>query len=158
MVNSLAIGGILKRLYKEFDMGLFLHRLRVQKIIYLLQESGINLGYNFSWYFYGPYSAELTRDAFQIGDFNNIKPIGFENLDIEKKFYEFISRIEKHKEDNTWLEVASSILLLRRLYPEKKKEQIIVDIKKKRKELENLNGKINSVWEELKGWLIPNSK
>lgn len=43
----------------------FSERKRLQKIIYLLQESGINFGVDFSWYIYGPYSPALTRVAYK---------------------------------------------------------------------------------------------
>jgi len=44
----------------------FNDRLIIQKAIYLAQVAGIQLGYRFSWYIHGPYSAALTRDAFTI--------------------------------------------------------------------------------------------
>jgi hypothetical protein len=40
-------------------------RLKLQKTIYLLQGCGLNLGYGFSWYRYGPYSQELVYDAYK---------------------------------------------------------------------------------------------
>jgi hypothetical protein len=43
----------------EFD-----DRLTLQKGVYLLQESGIHLGYRYRWYLRGPYSSDLTTDAF----------------------------------------------------------------------------------------------
>jgi len=41
-------------------------RKLLQKKIYILQESGLNLGYHFGWYIYGPYSPDLTKDAFDL--------------------------------------------------------------------------------------------
>jgi uncharacterized protein YwgA len=41
-------------------------RLRLQKIIYLLQSYGLQLGYGFSWYKHGPYSQELVYDAYRV--------------------------------------------------------------------------------------------
>jgi len=38
----------------------------LQKTIYLLQELGSDLGYHFKWYIHGPYSSELTEDAFML--------------------------------------------------------------------------------------------
>lgn len=43
-------------------------RLLLQKRIFLLQMSGVDLGYRFSWYLRGPYSPTLTQDAFAIDD------------------------------------------------------------------------------------------
>lgn len=41
-------------------------RKLLQKKVYMLQEAGLNLGYHFGWYIYGPYSPNLTRDAFEL--------------------------------------------------------------------------------------------
>lgn len=41
-------------------------RLRLQKLVYLLQASGVKLGYGFSWYKYGPYSQELVQDSYEV--------------------------------------------------------------------------------------------
>jgi len=44
--------------YKSFD-----DRLQMQKMVYLLQEEGINIGdYGFDWYKHGPYSQVLLDD------------------------------------------------------------------------------------------------
>ena len=41
-------------------------RLKLQKTIYLLQANGLQLGYGFSWYKYGPYSQDLVQDAYEV--------------------------------------------------------------------------------------------
>ena len=41
-------------------------RLKLQKTIYLLQAHGLQLGYGFSWYRYGPYSKDLVYDAYSV--------------------------------------------------------------------------------------------
>ncbi|MBC8500687.1 MAG: hypothetical protein ISS25_00555 [Nanoarchaeota archaeon] len=151
-MNSLALGGVLKRIYEHFDMQSFSNRLRVQKVIYLLQGVGINLGYSYSWYIYGPYSTGLTRDAFQITNFKNVKPIGFVEPSTEKKFQEFTKKI-KQKND-FWLEVASSIHFLKELYPNKTKSSIINEIQNKRTKFNNKKDKILQVWEDIEGWII----
>lgn len=45
----------------EFD-----ERMAVQKAIYLCQGGGVHLGYRYNWYLRGPYSPDLTRDAFDL--------------------------------------------------------------------------------------------
>jgi len=42
----------------------FQDRLVIQKLVYLLELSGIDLGYRFSLYVRGPYSPDLTRDIY----------------------------------------------------------------------------------------------
>lgn len=60
----------LKLIMDDLNLGLttFDDRLTVQKSIYLIEELGLNLGYRFSWYLRGPYSPELTRDAFEVNE------------------------------------------------------------------------------------------
>ena len=49
-----------------FKMDTFDDRLILQKAVYLAQAKGVNLGYYYSWYLYGPYTSALARDAFEI--------------------------------------------------------------------------------------------
>lgn len=60
----------LKLIMDDLKLGLtrFDDRLTLQKSIYLLEELGLNFGYRFSWYLRGPYSPELTRDAFEVNE------------------------------------------------------------------------------------------
>jgi uncharacterized protein YwgA len=111
-VNPLFLGGVLKNIYSSFDMQSFENRLKLQKIIYLLQAHGLNLGYVFSLYLYGPYSTELTRDGFELPEFSKINFASFENTDSQGKFQSFVRFIEPHKNNITWLEIAASIHLL----------------------------------------------
>lgn len=57
----------------ELDLDDFDKRLILQKSIYLLQEAGVKLGYSYSWYLKGPYSSDLTSDAFDMKDIVNTK-------------------------------------------------------------------------------------
>jgi len=41
-------------------------RLRTQKAVYLGQLSGVDLGYRYNWYVYGPYSPRLTQDYYAL--------------------------------------------------------------------------------------------
>ena len=46
----------------------FRSRKILQKKMYLLQLTGIDLGYRYNWYLYGPYSPALASDTFTIRD------------------------------------------------------------------------------------------
>jgi len=153
-MNSLALGGILKRIYSDFDMASFSNRLKLQKIIYLLQASGISLGYTYSYYLYGPYSTELTKEAFQITNYKDIKEVGFEDKEIENKFQDFLKRIENHKNDEFWLEVASSIHLISKVYPKMPREEVVRMIQEKRSQLQKKGEEIKAVWKDLEGWIL----
>jgi uncharacterized protein YwgA len=50
----------------DFKINSFQDRLIMQKSVYLAQAAGVNLGYFYHWYLYGPYSPSLTRDEFAI--------------------------------------------------------------------------------------------
>ena len=59
---KLAIDG----LNLPFKIDGFQDRLIMQKSVYLAQAAGVNLGYYYHWYLYGPYSPSLTRDEYTI--------------------------------------------------------------------------------------------
>ncbi len=44
------------------------NRMEVQKAVYLVQASGISLGYTYGWYLKGPYSPSLTRDYYSLSE------------------------------------------------------------------------------------------
>lgn len=46
----------------------FEKRLKMQKMVYLLEILGEDVGYGFNWYKRGPYSPDLTRDAYELQD------------------------------------------------------------------------------------------
>jgi len=50
----------------DFKINSFKDRLIMQKSVYLAQAAGVNLGYYYHWYLYGPYSPSLTRDEYAI--------------------------------------------------------------------------------------------
>lgn len=56
---------VLKDLGVEPVMTAFSARLRIQKIVYLLQEFGLQTKWNFSWYMRGPYSPDLAHELFE---------------------------------------------------------------------------------------------
>lgn len=50
---------------QSFSYGNFDDRLKMQKMVYLLQEEGVNIGhYGFDWYKHGPYSQVLLDDMY----------------------------------------------------------------------------------------------
>jgi uncharacterized protein YwgA len=62
--RQIALKLVLNELGMNQSMDSFDERLTLQKTIYLLQQMGVHLGYQFSWYIRGPYSRDLTADAF----------------------------------------------------------------------------------------------
>ena len=47
-------------------METFNDRLRLQKLVWLMQKFGVKLDFGYSWYLHGPYSPELTRTLYEI--------------------------------------------------------------------------------------------
>ena len=129
------LGGILKRI-NNFNgkMSPFGERLILQKTIYLMQAFGLNIGYIFSWYIHGPYSIQLTRDGYEmINTYDKFEEIEFNEED-EAKFSEFIEFLGDKKENPEWLEVVASIHVLKKIQPEKSKDEIIRSVMQKQPE------------------------
>lgn len=53
------------------DFKSYVVRKKVQKIVYLLQQFGMNLGYNYSWIINGPYSSDLTKTIVGLAELTN---------------------------------------------------------------------------------------
>ena len=110
-------------------------RLEVQKAIYLLQESGADLGYHFSWYLRGPYSPTLADDAYsllgvQMTRFlTETEPIP---QDVMQKFLNLMRIVKRKsatpKEESRWLEILSSVhFVMKHSYPRPKTEDEGID-------------------------------
>ncbi len=94
------------------NMSAFNDRLRLQKIVYLLQQFGLQTHWGFNWYVRGPYSPELAHEAFERGglDFHGVELTERDkhaiNVFREKMDAREISPIE--------LETAAAILFIRK--------------------------------------------
>ena len=151
-MNPIILGGILRNFYDSLDMAQFDMRLKIQKVVYLMKAKDMNLGYDFSLYLYGPYSIELTRDAFQISDlvknFSGIDKV----IPSDKKedFSKFILELEKdsRKDNPVWLEIVASYLFLKRIGYESDKE-IIKRIKEKRPDFNIPEDEIKKIIKEI---------
>lgn len=95
-------------------MDVFEDKLEVQKIAYIGQEFGINLGYPFEWYLRGPYCKAVSKDAHYVIDskLGKITP-GKAGLD-ERKVKEFAKQFATYLNDPNWLEIAASLIYLRK--------------------------------------------
>lgn len=96
------------------DMSEFDTRLKFQKIIYLLQSSGLSLGYGYNWYVRGPYSPYLTQSLFKIYEdeslFEESKNIHFKNHEvIDSKLKKFRETMGTNFDNVKYLEVLASM-------------------------------------------------
>jgi uncharacterized protein YwgA len=89
---------------EESDEG-FINRLKIQKCVYLAKYYGLDLGYEYNMYIYGPYSTELSNDYYSI--INDIKDYNRE----VKDGFDSVNFLEVVKDkDAEWLEVAVTLL------------------------------------------------
>lgn len=115
MANEAVLSKVLEILELEKpDMSTFDSRLQLQKIIYLIQSSGISLGYGYNWYVKGPYSSPLAHDLFEIEKSTEIyeknEEIKFENHEqIVHKLKSFRDFLGDDINDVKYLEVLASI-------------------------------------------------
>jgi uncharacterized protein YwgA len=62
---------VLKCLKVSSSLSTFNDRLRMQKVVFLLQKMGLQTRWNFSWYLRGPYSSDLAHALFE----NNLQQV-----------------------------------------------------------------------------------
>jgi len=111
-------------------------RKLLQKQIYILQESGLDLGYHFGWYIYGPYSPALTKDAFDLSMQLTHAPetLRKETLtlceqSVLRKVNAFLSSISNKDELADRLEAIASLHFLIRENPSLKESDVISKFK-----------------------------
>lgn len=118
--SAVNLGYILRSIHNSsFKMDTFNDRLRLQKLVYMVEAFGVYLGYDYSWYLRGPYCTSLARAGFELEQINYKIPdharAKFMYPETQKKFdraTKFIASIMKDPDDLTRLEIASSIHLL----------------------------------------------
>ena len=103
---------------KVVESSSFNHRLKVQKATFLLNHLRVKpfTDYAFNFYLHGPYSSSLAKDYYDLEN-TNAKPVQLNarNMKILKWF---ISKNE------TWLEIASSIISIRDGHADATNEEI----------------------------------
>ncbi len=149
-----SIGFILRHIPDYvFSMDEFPDRLRLQKLVYLLQASGVYLGYNFSWYLRGPYCSILTANAFALddiyGDMPDNVPLKFTKSEPQKRFKDFVKFVKGKDVDS--LEIAASLHYLKKAHgDEYGDEKIKATVIEKQDRFERST--VDRIWEELKKW------
>lgn len=118
--NSVILGYILKSIpNSDFRMTDFDDRLRLQKLIYMVEAFGVYLGYDFSWFLRGPYCTNLARTGFELEQLVDSIPddakARFLDKGKQKRFdrcVNFIRSIMDGPRDLDRLEIAASVHLL----------------------------------------------
>jgi hypothetical protein len=98
-------------------------RKRVQKAVYLIQLTGVDLGYQYGWYLMGPYSPALTRDYYDLATALDEGDDATSNVELRSPV---LDRLEPVKElmsvpaylsldQPSWLELLSSVHYLQKV-------------------------------------------
>lgn len=130
--SAVNLGYILRSIpHSSFKMDTFNDRLRLQKLVYMVEAFGVYLGYDYSWYLRGPYCTSLARAGFELEQIDHKIPdlarAKFMYPEVQKKFnraIKFIAAIMNGPDDLTRLEIASSLHLLVATTDMKKKDII----------------------------------
>lgn len=130
MDDSTIAVNVLSRVFNQLgfpgiNMVDFQDRLRYQKIVYLMQNFGLSLGYGYSWYVRGPYSPDLTKDLFTISNdpsiFSHGRDLKFkEEAAVVSKIGAFKKILGEDLKDPLFLEVLASMVFIKKAHREKK--------------------------------------
>ncbi len=117
MANKFLLPVYKKVFGESFSYGRFEDRLQMQKMVYLLQEEGVNIGhYGFDWYKHGPYSQVLLDDMYMENGTAcmglNYTPEAEQRIERLKEIFSDADAKEKYGVKN-WTECLASIHFLR---------------------------------------------
>lgn len=116
--DIIATGVVMSKL-NCFNLDSLSNRILLQKKFYLLQRSGINLGFQYNWYVHGPYSPDLTSAAYECMSEGKEAFQDFQlHGDVTKiidKINNLINLKSSNKIDETsWYELLASYIYLRK--------------------------------------------
>lgn len=127
----------------EFNLN-FDNRLRLQKVVFLIEHNTKDFNYPFSLYLRGPYSKELAKDYYSMTEDSYLEseqPLSEE----AKKLATILS-----EKDNIWLEIASTIVMFSGSY---KPDEAVRRTKEFKKDVLKAEAKddnyVDSVYEEI---------
>ncbi len=130
-MNPAHLSGFVKRVYPDFSMEKFNDRLKLQKLVYLVQAGGLNLGYAFRLYLHGPYCSLLAREGFDMPNLDECKIVHFENELNEKRFQEILNFLDNCKNDADKMEILASLHFFKKIYCCNSDEKLINLVGKK---------------------------
>ncbi len=93
----------------ELDVSTFPKRKRIQKLTYLLQVFGMDLGFKFSWYIHGPYDSNLTRVLYNDDPKESNRDVKDHFKDEEKKLKLLIKFLGRDINSSRTLELIGSL-------------------------------------------------
>ena len=99
----------------------FRSRYRAQKYVYLAKYFGLDLKYEYTKYYYGPYSPDLGDRCFEIS--KELEGVEEQRLSAgfdSKKFFKFVG-----SKSDIWLEIATTILDQVYWFPDEDEDEIV---------------------------------
>jgi hypothetical protein len=113
---QIALGLTLKAADISISVDSFHERLSVQKAVYLLEQSGLDLGYTFGWYIRGPYSRGLAHDLYTVVDSGPEEINKHRLTDASREKIKKVSNLWVDKAAKAyppkWLELLASVVFL----------------------------------------------
>ena len=105
----------------------FESRLKIQKMVYLANFFGLDLGYKYSLYKYGPYSTRLAMDYYELAESPQKYEDEFEVL-LPNTFDSdgFINCVDG--KNKNWLEISTTLIEERTKFPSK--SQLVTHVHK----------------------------
>jgi len=115
--NLAKLKEMLEKSQSNMSIGTLRERKLLQKRVYFLQVLGIELGYHYNWYVYGPYSPALTCDIYDLNLKMTVAPetVGsynsnsHENTIINRFRKMFREYLENSDDSAYWFELLASL-------------------------------------------------
>ena len=82
----------------EHDMGSYGGRQRLQRLVYMLQAFGVNIGYDYNWYLAGPYDTLLMACAYVLEKFWRhvpAEPVRFKGSVAQERWLRFLAFVSR---------------------------------------------------------------
>jgi len=115
-------GSVLYLVFKDLGCGIsidtFDQRKLLQKIVFILQQAGLDLGYSYRWHLSGPYSTDLGQAYYRIAGRQSEYAKRTGNLHLKTEAKAIIGKVRKTLgsgvTDPALLEAISTVLYLNR--------------------------------------------
>jgi len=155
MVNKNKLWRYLEEI-SGIDIKTFDDRKKLRKTVYFIQKLGLNMGYKFGWYIHGPYSSDLTKDAFEY--YNQKETLDTtESPEILPSEKEILVKIKNFfgdsKDDPEILEILASLDFIQNTAyipdVEEKNKDVVITQLRKLKPNKFKNQDIESSWNKL---------
>ncbi len=113
----LKLSSFLKSANVSPDLTSLPSRIVLQKRVYFAQAFGIELGYHFGWYVFGPYSTELTKDAYALQGLGSrlegtVPKDKLGEIERLSEFFAEVKTLGSKRSERYWLELLSSLHFL----------------------------------------------